>query len=199
MYTLFSGLYRHLTRKEEYNILVLGLDNSGKTTMLERIKSIYTGAKGLPPEKINPTIGLNICKVDMQSIRLNFWDLGGQTDLQSIWDSYYAECHAIIFMVDSTDRERIEEVKMVFDKIISNDQMEGVPILMLANKQDLTLSLKIEQVKEIFNQIAVKLSARESNVLPLCALTGDGVRESVDWLHSRLLRNKDNRPPVYKE
>ncbi len=45
---------------------------------------------------------------------MNFWDLGGQTDLQSIWSSYYTECHGIVFMVDSTDRDRMSEVQQVF-------------------------------------------------------------------------------------
>lgn len=59
MYTLLSGWYKYLTQKEEYYVLVLGLDNAGKTTLLERIKSIYSGQPGLPPHKITPTIGLN--------------------------------------------------------------------------------------------------------------------------------------------
>lgn len=50
--------------------------------------------------------------------RLSFWDVGGQSDLQSIWASYYAECHAIVFMIDSTDRERLErDVGDVFSKL----------------------------------------------------------------------------------
>ena len=141
-------------------------------------------------------------KIDISRARLNFWDLGGQRDLHSIWEKYYSECHAIIFVVDSTDKERIEECKDVFcnlqhnfffilkkilclffiklmltfvisiEKIITNDEVEGVPILMLANKQDLPNSLKIEEIKEIFNKIALNLGARDSRVLPVSALEG---------------------------
>ena len=49
--------------------------------------------------------------------RLNFWDLGGQEELQALWDKYYAECHGVIYTVDSNDRERVEESKKSFDQV----------------------------------------------------------------------------------
>jgi ADP-ribosylation factor related protein 1 len=77
---------------------------------------------------------------------LNFWDLGGQTDLHSIWSSYYADSHAIVFMVDSTDTARINEVMPVLSKIIQNDETEGVPVLMLANKQAVSGALSVDGI-----------------------------------------------------
>ncbi|CAG8574273.1 6781_t:CDS:2, partial [Scutellospora calospora] len=155
MYTLLSGFHKYLTRREEFYIVILGLDNAGKTTLLERIKSIFLGIMGLSPDRIAPTVGLN-----------------RQRELHGIWEKYYSECHAIIFVVDSTDKERIEECKEIFERIITNEEVEGVPVLMLANKQDLPNSLKVEEIKEIFNKIALKLGARDSRVLPISALGG---------------------------
>ncbi|KAG2182277.1 hypothetical protein INT43_007204, partial [Umbelopsis isabellina] len=213
MYTLLSGTYKYLTRREEYYVMIIGLDNAGKTTLLERIKALFLGVPALPPEKIAPTVGLNrvkpqdtdvsdvslvVCKVDIKSARLNFWDLGGQRDLHSIWENYYSECHAIVFVVDSTDKARIEECKETFEKIIQNDDAEGLPILMLANKQDVEGALRVEEIKEVFNQIALKLGARDSRVLPISALEGHGVQDAIDWLFLRLQRNKMNRPPVFQ-
>lgn len=63
--------------------------------------------------------------------------MGGQEELQALWDKYYAECHAVIFTVDSHDRERVRESKAAFDAMISNSNIVGVPLLVLANKQDL--------------------------------------------------------------
>ncbi|KAI7865811.1 ADP-ribosylation factor family-domain-containing protein [Spinellus fusiger] len=197
MYTLLSGFYSYVTRKEEYYVLIIGLDNAGKTTLLERIKAVFMGVAGLAPDRIAPTVGLNIGRVMIKSTKINFWDLGGQRDLQSIWERYYRECHAIVFVVDSTDKRRLEECKQTFEKIITNDQTEGVPILMLANKQDVPGASRVEEIKEVFNQIAAKLGARDSRVLPVSALEGDGVREAIDWLVLRLQRNKMNRPPVF--
>ncbi|KAJ3009423.1 ADP-ribosylation factor protein 3 [Thoreauomyces humboldtii] len=176
MYTLFTGLYKQWTQKEEYYVIILGLDNAGKTvmqTLLEKIKSTYSGVAGLPPEKIAPTVGLNVGKVDVQSLRLNFWDLGGQKELHSIWEKYYTECHAIVFVVDGTDKERVEDVKAAFENVMTSDTVEGVPVLMLANKQDVPNGgLSVQDIKEIFNPIALQLGARDSKVLPVSALKG---------------------------
>ncbi|KAI8885540.1 ARF/SAR superfamily [Backusella circina FSU 941] len=198
MYSLLSGFYNYLTQKEEYYVLIIGLDNAGKTTLLERIKSIFMGVAGLAPDKIAPTVGLNIGRVDIKSSRINFWDLGGQKELHSIWERYYSECHAIVFVVDSTDPVRLEECRDTFERMITNDAVEGVPVLMLANKQDVPGALRVEEVKEVFNKIAVKLGARDSRVLPVSALEGNGVEEAIDWLVLRLQRNKTNRPPIFR-
>ncbi|KAG0039086.1 ADP-ribosylation factor protein 3 [Podila clonocystis] len=196
MYSFLSGLYKHLTRREAYYIVIIGLDNAGKTTLLERIKSIFLGVPGLPPERIAPTVGLNIGRIDIGGARINFQDLGGQTDLQSIWERYYRECHAIVFVVDSSDPERIEECRDALEKVIMDDTVEGIPVLMLANKQDVPTALKLESIKEIFNQIAERLGARDSRVLPISALEGNGVKDAVDWLFLRVQRNKVNKPPI---
>lgn len=68
------------------------------------------------PKHITTTVGLNIGQIDISGIRLSFWDLGGQQELQSLWDKYYQESHAIIYVVDSHDRERMDESKAVFGK-----------------------------------------------------------------------------------
>lgn len=104
MYTLLYGFYKYIVQKEEYCVLILGLDNAGKTvrklalsanknkqfllqTYLEAAKTKLTkNYKGMHPSKITTTVGLNIGKIEVAGIRLNFWDLGGQTELQSLWD-----------------------------------------------------------------------------------------------------------------
>lgn len=113
MYTLLHGLYKYLVQKDEYFILILGLDNAGKTvradkeikfkvklllciyffisfilqTYLEAAKTKFTkNYKGMNPSKITTTVGLNIGKIDIAGVRFNFWDLGGQEELRSLWD-----------------------------------------------------------------------------------------------------------------
>lgn len=66
------------------------------------------------PKYITTTVGLNIGTIDIYGVRLNFWDLGGQTELQSLWDKYYQESHGVIYVIDSNDRSRMDESKAVF-------------------------------------------------------------------------------------
>ncbi|KAL3901857.1 MAG: hypothetical protein SGCHY_000274 [Lobulomycetales sp.] len=163
MYTLATGLWRLYNTKEEFNVIILGLDNAGKTTLLEKIKNLYLAAgAGLDPARIAPTVGLNIGKVDIGSHRLNFC----------------TECHSIVFVVDSTDKERIQEVKETFQGVVTDDNVEGVPVLMLANKQDVEGALKVHEIKEIFNPIASNLGARDSKVLSVSALRGEGKNDT---------------------
>ncbi|XP_022453095.1 ADP-ribosylation factor-related protein 1 isoform X2 [Monodon monoceros] len=138
MYTLLSGLYKYMFQKDEYCILILGLDNAGKTTFLEQSKTRFNkNYKGMSLSKITTTVGLNIGTVDFGKARLMFWDLGGQEELQSLWDKYYAECHGVIYVIDSTDEERLSESKRAFEKMVTSEALDGVPILVLANKQDI--------------------------------------------------------------
>lgn len=66
----------------------------------------------------------------------------------------------------------------VSEKIITSETTEGVPIIVLANKQDLPNSLKVHEIKEVFNRIALRLGARESSVRGVSALTGCVARGS---------------------
>uniref|UniRef100_T1JPJ9 ADP-ribosylation factor-related protein 1 n=1 Tax=Strigamia maritima TaxID=126957 RepID=T1JPJ9_STRMM len=196
MFTLFYGLWKYLFQKDEYFILILGLDNAGKTTYLEQTKTKFNrDYKGGNLNKITTTVGLNIGKVDITGLRLNFWDLGGQEELQSLWDKYYAESHAVIYVIDSSDKERLQKSKEAFDKMIVNDTLYAVPLLVLANKQDIDGCLKIGDIKSVFNESAHRIGRRDCLVLPVSALKGsDGVDEGIQWLVQCMKRNH-LRPP----
>ncbi len=112
-------------------------------------------------------------------MRLHFWDLGGQEELKSLWKSYYKDAHGIIFVVDSTDQNRIDNVvetmsddSFILENVVDSEELEGIPMVMLANKQDVEAAMKVEDIKQIFNQIASALGARDSKVIPCSALTG---------------------------
>ncbi|XP_037078125.1 ADP-ribosylation factor-related protein 1-like isoform X2 [Pollicipes pollicipes] len=195
MYTLLRGFYKYMVQKDDYFLLILGLDNAGKSTYLEAAKTKFSkGYRSLNSSKITTTVGLNIGQVDIAGIRINFWDLGGQEDLQSLWDKYYAECHAVIYVVDSADRQRMDESKEVFDRVIGSEHLIGVPLLVLANKQDIPDCMGVREVKPIFNQSAHLIGRRDCMVMPVSALHGDGVHEGIEWLVECVKRNSVHRP-----
>merc|ERR1712127_719806 len=125
------NLLRTLKRDDkEARILVLGLDNSGKTTIL----------KALSEEDIStimPTQGFNIKSLTQDGFKLNVWDIGGQKAIRPYWKNYYENTDGIVFVVDSSDEEALAKV----------------PLLVYANKQDLQFAVEAE---EILN--ALKLS-----------------------------------------
>lgn len=162
------------------------------------MKSIYTDLKVTPPERIHPTVGQNVTHINVDKLTIKFWDLGGQESLRTLWEEYYQHCHGIIFIIDSTDRSRLQECCDTLLAVVNDENVTNVPILMLANKQDREDSMEVEDIKEIFNKIAEHLSARDSRVLPISAITGDGVADAIEWIKLRMIRNKEDRPAVYK-
>ncbi|KAJ2805876.1 ADP-ribosylation factor protein 3 [Coemansia guatemalensis] len=199
MFTLMSGAYRYFTRLDEYNVLVLGLDGAGKTTLLEKIKYTTTGIAGMPPEKIQPTVGVNIAKVHMQRRLVKFLDLGGQEDLQGIWSSYFSDAHAVLFVIDSSNKKRMDEALSVLLKLSSADELAQVPFLVLANKLDLNDITTLAYVKELVNGAADHLDDRFVRVLGASAISGEGVQPIIDWLFTTMVENSNLRPPLSSE
>ena len=221
MYHLVKSLYLHATSKEEYSILLLGLDNAGKTTLLEQIKALYASHDTPHEPHLNtvPTVGQNVSVIELKDCYLRIWDVGGQHSLRGLWQSYYDSCHAIVFVVDSTDigdadvtrleeskkeesEGRLDECKLVLESILSHQSTSGVPILVLANKQDREDCVEVVKIKEGFVRKVFEgekgESVRDSRVLPLSALRGIGVQEAVEWVCSRVKWNKEGRPPVMR-
>ncbi|EIN11551.1 P-loop containing nucleoside triphosphate hydrolase protein [Punctularia strigosozonata HHB-11173 SS5] len=208
MYHLLKGLHEYLTRKEEFSVIILGLDGAGKTTLLEKIKTLYNDVPGLSPDKIGPTVGQNMGKITLPSTILQFWDLGGQRGMRSIWPRYYDDCHAVAYVIDAEDRERLSECWEVFESVLSSPQILGVPLLLLANKQDSPRSLTVEEIRhdyEEWHQRRLESARRGTydddmvqrrdriaslDVLGISALEGTGVREAVDWLFIRVQNSR---------
>ncbi|ESN93080.1 hypothetical protein HELRODRAFT_156111 [Helobdella robusta] len=197
MFTLMTGFYKYMFKKDEYFVLILGLDNAGKTTFLEQTKTKFNrNYKGINLKKITSTVGLNIGKIDTSNIRLSFWDLGGQEELQSLWDKYYAESNAIIYVVDSSDENRLDESKSAFDQMISNASLQGVPLLVLANKQDLPNCVSMNIIDKLFCQEQSDMIQRSCKTQSASALTGEGIDEGIKWLVNCIKNNSFFRPPL---
>ncbi|XP_031549799.1 ADP-ribosylation factor-related protein 1-like [Actinia tenebrosa] len=199
MFTLFSGLWKYLFRKDEYFILILGLDNAGKTTFLEQIKRTFSSSySGIPFEKISPTVGMNVGKIAVNGIKLIFWDLGGQLELRSLWNKYFEECHGVIFVIDSSDEKRLEESHNAFDEALKHEFLKGVPLLVLANKQDVPGSLSVDKIQSVFHPECAILDGRQCFIQPTSALQGDGIEPGILWIADQVKQNLD-RPPRQKD
>jgi ADP-ribosylation factor related protein 1 len=197
----------------EYSVLLLGLDNAGKTTFHEQVKALFLPSAPTPKLKTVPTVGQNVSTITLPDMYLKIWDVGGQHSLRKLWQSYYTSCHAIVFIIDSTDigdgsldsadvNGRLEECRLVLEDVLGNEETEGVPLLVLANKQDREDCVEVVRIKEGLVKKVFEggkgAGIRDSRVLPVSALTGTGVKEAVEWVQTRVKWNKDGRPPVMR-
>eukprot|EP00889_Picochlorum_renovo_P001793 jgi/Picre1/28823/NNA_004220.t1 len=126
---------------KEARILVLGLDNAGKTTILYRLHV------GEVVQTI-PTIGFNVETVTYKNIKFQVWDLGGQTSIRPYWRCYYPNTQAIIYVVDSCDKDRLSTSRAEFQAILGEEELQKAVILVYANKQDLPGALSESEVAE---------------------------------------------------
>ena len=180
MFSLIAGFWQALFRKVEFQVLILGLDGAGKTTLLEQMKAIFLGL--LPASKIPPTVGLNIGRMQVNRAKLILWDLGGQTSLRAIWEKYYAEAHGLIYVVDASDPDRFEESRAVLQQLLSHPDLTGIPLLVLANKQDALGAVPPQEIEACFGLQQTVSSSQPRKVLGVAALTGDGIQDSVAWM-----------------
>ena len=90
---------RSLFFKQEMELTLVGLQNSGKTTLVNVI------ATGSFSEDMIPTVGFNMRKVTKGKVTIKLWDLGGQPRFRSMWERYCRGVHAIVYVVDSADAD----------------------------------------------------------------------------------------------
>ncbi|KZT43600.1 P-loop containing nucleoside triphosphate hydrolase protein [Sistotremastrum suecicum HHB10207 ss-3] len=205
MYHLLKGFREYMTRKEEFSIVIIGMDGAGKTTLLENIKTTYNPVPGLPPNKITPTVGQNTGRITLPSTILQFIDLGGQSGIRTIWDRYYDGADALAYVVDASDIDRLNECWEVFDNVLASPKILGIPLLLLANKQDDPTSLSVEQIRSSYEewwQNRLNTLQRSSgssdqssrsaslDVMGISALHGNGVRDAVNWLFLRVQNSR---------
>ncbi|KAF5195170.1 Adp-ribosylation factor [Thalictrum thalictroides] len=188
MFTLFYGLWKYIFSKTEFHVLILGIDKAGKTTLLEKLKALYSNLEGLPPDRIVPTVGLNIGRIEASKEKLVFWDLGGQVGLRTIWEKYYEEAHAVIYVIDAACPSRFEDSKSALEKILRHQDLLGAPLLIVANKQDLAGAVSAEELARYLD--LKELDERLYMFEAVSTYDGTGIKDGVDWLVEVMERSK---------
>eukprot|EP01120_Amphizonella_sp_Union-15-10_P015507 TRINITY_DN79_c0_g1_i2.p1 TRINITY_DN79_c0_g1~~TRINITY_DN79_c0_g1_i2.p1 ORF type:complete len:181 (-),score=42.47 TRINITY_DN79_c0_g1_i2:62-604(-) len=180
MGNLFRSLFKDFGKKE-MRILMVGLDAAGKTTVLYKLKlgEIVTTI---------PTIGFNVETVQYKNINFTVWDVGGQDKIRPLWRHYYQNTQGVIYVVDSNDRERIDEAALELQKILREDELREAVVLVLANKQDLPNAMSVAEVTDKLGLHSLR--SRSWYIQATCATTGDGLYEGLDWLANSLKSKK---------
>ena len=127
-----------------------------------------------------PTLGFNVETVQYENITFQMWDLGGQTELRPYWRCYYPKTNAIVFVIDSSDKERLEIVKQELFLLLQEEDLQGVPIAILANKQDLEEALSDIEISETIGLSNIR--NHQWAIFKTIAKTGSGLDNAFKWL-----------------
>ncbi|XP_067426463.1 putative ADP-ribosylation factor-like protein 5C [Thunnus thynnus] len=164
----------------EHKVVIVGLDNAGKTTILYQFltkEAVHT----------SPTIGSNVEQITVRNTQFLVWDIGGQESLRASWYSYYSNTEIVILVVDSTDRERLTVTKEELHRMLAHEDLQNAAILIMANKQDMKGSLTAAEISQCLTLDTI--TTHSWHVQACCALTGEGLPASLDWMKSHVVAN----------
>ncbi|KAJ3585105.1 hypothetical protein NHX12_013827 [Muraenolepis orangiensis] len=170
---LLTILKKMKHKEREMRLLMLGLDNAGKTTILKKFN-------GEDVSTISPTLGFNIKTLEHRGFKLNIWDVGGQKSLRSYWRNYFESTDGLVWVVDSADRLRLDDCKRELSVLLLEERLAGATLLVFANKQDLPGALSKEAIQEAMGLDDIK--THHWCIMGCSAVTGENLLSGVDWL-----------------
>eukprot|EP01132_Coremiostelium_polycephalum_P004237 gene4237-5305_t len=194
MGTSLSRIFNDLVLyfKDECKILLVGLDNAGKTTILSYLKF------GELIGPTSPTVGCNVETLGYKSmLKFQIVDRGGgsKAKIEDLWDQYFNECKGLIYVIDSSDDKRINEAANELNSIINNqsfskgDHSIRVPVLILCNKQD---KKNAKHSKEITKQLNLHLQKDLIfHIEPCSAFRNFGINEGMEWLANAIITHEE--------
>merc|ERR1739845_179894 len=159
--------------EKEARILMLGLDNAGKTTVLKKLSDEDIS-------HIMPTQGFNIKSLVHDGFKLNVWDIGGQKTIRPYWSNYFEASDALVYVIDSSDSRRLEESGAELKELLAEDKLGGVPLLIFANKQDLLQAVPADEIIETLELGSI--ADRTWTIQACSAKTGEGLHEGMQWM-----------------
>lgn len=170
---LLSLLRSLKTTEKEHRILLLGLDNAGKTSILKKLADEEI-------THIMPTQGFNIKSIQKDGFKLNVWDIGGQKTIRPYWQNYFDNTDALVYVIDSADSNRVEETGVELNDLIDDEKLDTIPVLVLANKQDLNSAMTAQEIAKTLNLVNIR--DRQWQINGVSAKTGDGLDKAFQWL-----------------
>lgn len=168
------------------NYLLLGLDNAGKSTLLYTLKlgEIVTSI---------PTIGFNVATMQAKGYKIVSWDMGSKMNRTSMCKTLkdLRSVSGLVYVLDSKDEPRISNAKDELYWLLGQKELEGVKLLVLANKQDLPGALTKDQVIEELE--LEKIKDRKWHVQPTTIIQGVGIAEACKWLEipHKVIKSKE--------
>ncbi|KAM6178190.1 ADP-ribosylation factor-like protein 11 [Rhynchocyon petersi] len=170
--------------KANAQVVMMGLDSAGKTTILYKLK-------GYQLVETLPTVGFNVEPLETPDhLSLTLWDVGGQDQLRASWKNYLEGTDILVYVLDSTDEARLPEAVAELREVLDNPNMANVPFLVLANKQEAPEALPLLEIR---GRLGLETFQNHCWELRACsALTGEGLPEALQSLRG-LLKSRRSR------
>lgn len=160
------------------NIVVAGVENSGKTSILKAIK-------GESIERVPSTHGFDISNIKMRNKFLNIYDLGGSKDQRNYWNCYIDACDALIYVIDGSDNGSFEETGKWLNFLLEEIQIEGVPVAIFVNKMD--KRGKFLDKETVVREFGLDdIDDRQWKAFDVSAKSGKGILEGFEWVYSEV-------------
>uniref|UniRef100_A0A7N6ASM1 ADP-ribosylation factor-like 13b n=1 Tax=Anabas testudineus TaxID=64144 RepID=A0A7N6ASM1_ANATE len=193
MFSLMANCCNWLKRWREparkVTLVMVGLDNAGKTATVR-------GIQGDNPQDVAPTVGFSKVDLKQGKFEVTIFDLGGGKRIRGIWKNYYSESHGVVFVVDSSDVQRIQETRETMAEVLQHPRIAGKPVLVLANKQDQEGALA---EADIIENLSLEKLVNENKCLcqiePCSAVLGYGkkldksIKKGLNWLLSNIAKD----------
>ncbi|KAL1021657.1 hypothetical protein UPYG_G00016220 [Umbra pygmaea] len=195
MFSLMANCCNCLKRwrqpARKVTLVMVGLDNAGKTATVR-------GIQGESPEDVAPTVGFSKVDLKQGKFEVTIFDLGGGKRIRGIWKNYYSEAYGVVFVVDSSDVQRIQETRDTMAEVLRHPRIAGKPVLVLANKQDRDGALA---EADIIENLSLEKLVNENKCLcqiePCSAVLGYGkkidksIKNGLNWLLNNIAKDYD--------
>ncbi|KAG5534345.1 hypothetical protein RHGRI_022465 [Rhododendron griersonianum] len=165
--------------KQEMELSLVGLQNAGKTSL---VNGIATG--GYSEDRI-PTVGFNMRKVTKGNVTIKLWDLGGQRRFRGMWERYCRGVSAIVYVVDAADRDSVPISRTELHELLTKPSLSGIPLLVLGNKIDKSEALSKQA---LVDQLGLdSIQEREVCCYMISCKDSVNIDAVLDWLikHSK--------------
>ncbi|KAL8841234.1 MAG: hypothetical protein Q9205_001936 [Flavoplaca limonia] len=188
---MLSILRKARLKDKEMRILMLGLDNAGKTTIVKKLMNEDVNT-------VSPTLGFIIRTIDYEGYKLNIcgcsiligitftdrdqWegDVGGQKTLRTYWRNYFEKTDALIWVVDSADRLRTEDCRKELAGLLLEERLQGASLLVLSNKTDIAGSMSDEEIRKALALDSIM--THKWTIIQCSAITGSNIQEGIKWV-----------------
>lgn len=179
LWSQFLDWLRSLFFKQEMELSLIGLQNAGKTSLVNVV------ATGSFQEDMIPTVGFNMKKVTKGKVSIKLWDLGGQARFRSMWERYCRGVDAVVCVVDAADHANLDIAKGELHDLLARPTLAGTALLVLGNKMDLPGALPAEALIERLDLEAFTKAGREVGCYSISCKTVTNIDVVLEWLTKR--------------